>query len=234
MIRQLHRILLSIGLVAVIFVAASPAPAVAQWHGHGRVFVSFGGYWPYPYWGPYWGPGWGPYFGFGWGYPWGGPYPFGPYGPYPYYGWDPLSGSARLQVTPREAKVYVDGYAAGLTPNPCMRCNGAFRFDALAAFAERIGADVLWTGHYARVVERNGIRLIGRAADPTKDQSYMLATVDPALLDRAQKSTGQGITRTVHRGLELVAAADVYKKLRALRGKVAVSLDVEKLREDRS
>lgn len=114
MIRQLHRILLSIGLVAVIFVAASPAPAVAQWHGHGRVFVSFGGYWPYPYWGPYWGPGWGPYFGFGWGYPWGGPYPFGPYGPYPYYGWDPLSGSARLQVTPREAKVYVDGYAAGI------------------------------------------------------------------------------------------------------------------------
>ena len=45
---------------------------------------------------------------------------------------------------------FVDGYAAGLTPNPCMRCNGAFRFAALVAFAERAGADVLWTGHYAR------------------------------------------------------------------------------------
>jgi tRNA-specific 2-thiouridylase len=79
---------------------------------------------------------------------------------------------------------FVEGYAAGLTPNPCMRCNGAFRFDVLVAFADRIGADVLWTGHYARVVERNGLRRVARGADGTKDQSYMLATVDPALLDR--------------------------------------------------
>jgi len=79
---------------------------------------------------------------------------------------------------------FVDGYAVGLTPNPCMRCNGAFRFAALVAFAERVGASVLWTGHYARIVERNGMRLIARAAYAAKDQSYMLATVDPALLDR--------------------------------------------------
>ncbi len=81
-------------------------------------------------------------------------------------------------------RAFVDGYAAGQTPNPCMRCNGAFRFDALVAFAERVGAEVLWTGHYARIVERNGMRLVARGADPAKDQSYMLATVDPALLDR--------------------------------------------------
>jgi tRNA-specific 2-thiouridylase len=79
---------------------------------------------------------------------------------------------------------FVDGYASGVTPNPCMRCNGVFRFAALVGFAEEVGADVLWTGHYARIVERNGVRLVARAADPTKDQSYMLATVDPALLDR--------------------------------------------------
>jgi len=79
---------------------------------------------------------------------------------------------------------FVDGYAQGLTPNPCMRCNGRFRFDALVAFAERAGADVLWTGHYARIVERDGVRLIARGSDAAKDQSYMLATVDPALLDR--------------------------------------------------
>ena len=79
---------------------------------------------------------------------------------------------------------FVEGYAQGLTPNPCMRCNGHFRFDALVAFAERAGADVLWTGHYARIVERNGLRLIARGDDGAKDQSYMLATVDPALLDR--------------------------------------------------
>jgi tRNA-specific 2-thiouridylase len=42
---------------------------------------------------------------------------------------------------------------------------------------------MLWTGHYARIVERGGRRLVARAADPAKDQSYMLATVDPGMLD---------------------------------------------------
>ncbi|HET9937696.1 MAG TPA: tRNA 2-thiouridine(34) synthase MnmA [Gaiella sp.] len=79
---------------------------------------------------------------------------------------------------------FVDGYAAGLTPNPCMRCNGDFRFAALVGFAERAGAEILWTGHYARLVEREGVRLVARAADPAKDQSYMLATIPPPLLER--------------------------------------------------
>lgn len=85
---------------------------------------------------------------------------------------------------------FVAGYAAGETPNPCTRCNGAFRFDALLAFAGRAGAESLWTGHYARVVERGGRLLVGRAADPEKDQSYMLATLDPALLDRIRFPLG--------------------------------------------
>jgi len=88
---------------------------------------------------------------------------------------------------------FVEGYAQGLTPNPCMRCNGLFRFDALVAFAGRAGADVLWTGHYARIVERDGLLLIARGSDAAKDQSYMLATIDPALLDRvAFPLGGQG------------------------------------------
>src|SRR6478735_11297362 len=72
---------------------------------------------------------------------------------------------------------FVDGYAAGETPNPCIRCNGSFRFDELIAFAERAGAARLATGHYARVVEREGRHLLARAADERKDQSYMLATL---------------------------------------------------------
>ena len=52
------------------------------------------------------------------------------------------------------------------------------------------------------------------------------------LLDRAQRSSGEGITQTIRRGLQLVAAGDAYRKLRALRGKVAVSVDLEKLRND--
>jgi tRNA-uridine 2-sulfurtransferase len=85
---------------------------------------------------------------------------------------------------------FVTGYAAGETPNPCTRCNGSFRFDALLAFAERAGAGELWTGHYARIVERDGGRLVARAVDPGKDQSYMLSTLDPEALTRIRFPLG--------------------------------------------
>jgi hypothetical protein len=54
------------------------------------------------------------------------------------------------------------------------------------------------------------------------------------LLRRAQKSTGEGITGTIRKGLELVAASRSYEELRRLRGRVAFSIDLRKLREDRS
>ena len=85
---------------------------------------------------------------------------------------------------------FTRAYEHGETPNPCMRCNATFRFDELVAFAERAGADELWTGHYARVVERGGARLVGRGLDERKDQSYMLAAVDPALLERVRFPLG--------------------------------------------
>src|SRR5881275_744468 len=79
---------------------------------------------------------------------------------------------------------FVRGYARGETPNPCIRCNGGFRFAELLAFARRAGAARLATGHYARIVEHRGRLLLARGADPGKDQSYMLATLDPARLGR--------------------------------------------------
>ena len=79
---------------------------------------------------------------------------------------------------------FVRGYARGETPNPCTRCNGGFRFGALLAFARRAGAARLATGHYAQMVEHRGKLLLARGADPSKDQSYMLARLDPAKLDR--------------------------------------------------
>jgi tRNA-specific 2-thiouridylase len=79
---------------------------------------------------------------------------------------------------------FVAGYEAGQTPNPCTTCNGAFRFRELLEFAARAGANFLWTGHYSRIVEHHGRRLIARAADREKDQSYMLSTIPPRLLDR--------------------------------------------------
>ena len=86
---------------------------------------------------------------------------------------------------------FVGGYAAGDTPNPCARCNGVFRFDALLGFARRAGAETLWTGHYARVVERDGGLLVARARDSTKDQSYMLSTLAPGVLERVRFPLGE-------------------------------------------
>jgi tRNA-specific 2-thiouridylase len=79
---------------------------------------------------------------------------------------------------------FVDGYAAGSTPNPCVLCNGEVRIAAMVALAERLGADRLVTGHYARIVEDADGPLLASAADEAKDQSYMLAALPPALLGR--------------------------------------------------
>ncbi len=85
---------------------------------------------------------------------------------------------------------FVRGYAAGETPNPCIRCNGSFRFDELLDFAERAGAAQLATGHYARIAEHRGRLLLARAADERKDQSYMLAGLDPDVLARIRFPLG--------------------------------------------
>src|SRR4051812_21155760 len=79
---------------------------------------------------------------------------------------------------------FVRGYARGETPNPCTRCNGGFRFGALLAFAHRAGAARLATGHYARIARHRDRLLLARAADAEKDQSYMLARLDPRRLER--------------------------------------------------
>ena len=105
---------------------------------------------------------------------------------------------------------FVRGYAAGLTPNPCVRCNGSFRFGRLLSFARRAGAARLATGHYARLVERRGKLLIARAHDREKDQSYMLAALDPGLLDRlwfplAELEKSETRERAALAGLEVAA-----------------------------
>jgi tRNA-specific 2-thiouridylase len=91
----------------------------------------------------------------------------------------------RAVVTP-----FVRGYARGETPNPCTRCNGGFRFAELLAFVRRAGAEQLATGHYARIVERDGRLLLARGADPAKDQSYMLAGLDPRRLSHVSFPLG--------------------------------------------
>jgi tRNA-uridine 2-sulfurtransferase len=95
---------------------------------------------------------------------------------------------------------FVDGYAAGVTPNPCVRCNGSVRFDAMLDLARSLGAARLATGHYARIARDEHGPLIRTATDPRKDQSYMLAKLDPAQLERLSFPLG-GLTKDAVRQL---------------------------------
>jgi len=103
-------------------------------------------------------------------------------------------GLAHLTLDLREAfragvvEPWIAGHAAGKTPNPCVRCNGAVRLDAMLDLATRLGAAELATGHYARVGEDG---LLRAAADPAKDQSYMLAALAPESVARMRFPLGE-------------------------------------------
>ncbi|MGH2855074.1 MAG: MnmA/TRMU family protein, partial [Solirubrobacteraceae bacterium] len=110
---------------------------------------------------------------------------------------------------------WLAGYARGHTPNPCVRCNGSVRLDAMLDLARRLGGERLVTGHYARVhvddrvgagAAGNGggaaghdggtsLPLLRMARDPVKDQSYVLAGLDPESLARLRFPLG-GMTKT--------------------------------------
>ena len=69
---------------------------------------------------------------------------------------------------------FVDSYAAGETPIPCVQCNQTVKFKDLYAYAKEMKADALITGHYVNRIEKNGHAQMYRAKDLTKDQSYFL------------------------------------------------------------
>ncbi len=103
-------------------------------------------------------------------------------------------GMAHLSIDLREefragvVDHWLSDHAAGLTPNPCVRCNGAVRLDAMLELAEKVGASTLATGHYARVVDGP---LLRTAKDPAKDQSYVLCALAPESLARLRFPLGE-------------------------------------------
>jgi tRNA-specific 2-thiouridylase len=110
---------------------------------------------------------------------------------------------------------FIAGYASGETPNPCVGCNGHVRLDAMLALADRLGCEWLATGHYARVVEDDHERgpLLRAAADPAKDQTYMLAALAPSSLARMRFPLGELTKQEVRRiaadaGLPVAAKAE--------------------------
>ena len=130
----------------------------------------------------------------------------------PFYVWDL---SERFEDT--VVADFLAEYAAGRTPNPCVRCNEHIKFATLLDKALALGFDAVCTGHYARVVAPDdGIRELHRAVDVAKDQSYVLAVMGPDRLARALFPLGdvpsKAATRAeaVARGLSIAAKPDSY------------------------
>jgi len=130
----------------------------------------------------------------------------------PYYVWD-LSDEFHDTVVAD----FLSEYQAGRTPNPCVRCNEHIKFDTLLARAEAMGFDAVATGHYARIIIReDGLRELHRAADPAKDQSYVLAVMGPHKLAKAMFPLGGVASKAevraeaAARGLGVSAKPDSY------------------------
>jgi len=92
----------------------------------------------------------------------------------------------------RVLQPFLDAYASGRTPYPCALCNQHLKFGDLVGRMELIGASRLATGHYARVARTaGGDWALLRAADPDKDQSYALALIPYAVLERVEFPLGE-------------------------------------------
>jgi tRNA-uridine 2-sulfurtransferase len=103
---------------------------------------------------------------------------------------------------------FLAGHERGETPNPCVGCNGHVRLDAMLELADRLGAAHLATGHYARHTPEG---LLRAAADPAKDQSYMLAATSPATLARLRFPLGE-LTKPQVRALAAAAGLPMAAK----------------------
>jgi tRNA-specific 2-thiouridylase len=124
----------------------------------------------------------------------------------PFYVWD----FAR-QFTAEVVDDFVAEYAAGRTPNPCLRCNERIKFTALLDRARDLGFDAVCTGHYARLADG----VLRRAVDAGKDQSYVLAglTADQlahALFPLGDTAKAEIRLEATRRGLAVADKPDSY------------------------
>ena len=128
----------------------------------------------------------------------------------PFYIWDLSEEFAESVVDD-----FVAEYAAGRTPNPCLRCNESIKFAAVLDRARRLGFDAVSTGHYARIVDTPVGRELHRAVDPDKDQSYVLGVLDAEQLAHAMFPLGASLKSEVRveaaaRGLQVAAKPDSH------------------------
>jgi tRNA-specific 2-thiouridylase len=124
----------------------------------------------------------------------------------PFYVWDVAERFNRDVVDD-----FVAEYAAGRTPNPCVRCNEKIKFAAVLDRALALGFDAVCTGHYARIVDGR----LHRAVDNSKDQSYVLAVLRPEQLAAAMFPLGESHKTAVRdeaaeRGLAVATKPDSH------------------------
>jgi tRNA-specific 2-thiouridylase len=112
----------------------------------------------------------------------------------PFYIWD-LSGRFQAEVIDN----FIDEYAQGHTPNPCIRCNESIKFSAVLDRAMALDFDAVCTGHYARLIDSGDTRQLHRSVDSTKDQSYVLAVLDQQQLKRSMFPLGDSLKTEVRR-----------------------------------
>ncbi|MBP5609716.1 MAG: tRNA 2-thiouridine(34) synthase MnmA, partial [Clostridia bacterium] len=95
---------------------------------------------------------------------------------------------------------FIGSYLSGRTPNPCVDCNRTMKFGELRRRGEELGYDCLATGHYAKIEEENGRYYLKKAADPSKDQSYVLYHLTQAELAKTLFPLGD-LTKEAARAL---------------------------------
>lgn len=97
----------------------------------------------------------------------------------------------RKEFDDRVIKPFVSAYLSGLTPNPCIICNPNLKFAILNEAREKIGADILVTGHYAEIETSDGTSYLCRGRDSAKDQSYFLYRLNREILSKTSFPLGK-------------------------------------------
>jgi tRNA-specific 2-thiouridylase len=128
----------------------------------------------------------------------------------PFYVWD-LSDRFADEVV----SDFLAEYAAGHTPNPCLRCNEKIKFSAVLDRGVALGFDTVCTGHYGRLIRIGNDVELHRAADPAKDQSYVLGVLDQDQLRRSYFPLGSSLKAEVRaeahdRGLAVADKPDSH------------------------
>jgi len=128
----------------------------------------------------------------------------------PFYVWD-LSDRFAEDVV----EDFVAEYAAGRTPNPCLRCNEKIKFAAVLDRGLALGFDAVCTGHYARLTTDGDEISLRRARDAAKDQSYVLAVLNPHQLEHSLFPLGEDLKSAVRadadrRGLSVADKPDSH------------------------